>query len=215
MSLAQHLAGLSRQDLWRYVFAHGQNPRVHPNGFIQLDLEPVEGSWGESKKRGHSGASTRLHIWNPPEMLLPHQETVNEIHDHVFDMESRVIKGILTQQLYWFVIGSIHPDTHEIYRAVYDKASNSRLEPSGIQGTLITANREVVLAGRSYTQPAFSLHDSQASGTVVTLMTKTEIHEGDATVVCPIDNPPDNEFDRATAAPESVLWDAIERSILA
>lgn len=214
MSLAEHLAKLEAEPLWAYVRSHGQNPRIHPNGFVQLDLEPVEEDWDRSKKRGHSGASTRLHVWNPPEMRLPRQETVNEVHDHVFDMHSIVFKGILVQQLYWFVIGSVQPNTHELYEAVYNQASDSRLQATGIRGTLVTCNKVTVAPKRSYTQPAFSFHDTGSLGTVVTLMTKTEIHEGDAHVVCPIDNPPDNDFKRDDAAPAEVLWDAIERSIL-
>jgi hypothetical protein len=190
------------------------NPRIHPNGFIQLDLEPVEDSWDASKKRGHSGATRRLHIWNPPMVTLPRQKTVNEIHDHVFDMHSLVLKGTLFQHMYYFTVGLAEDPTHEIYRAVYDKASSSRLAPTGIKGLLRHATHFPVHAGSDYTQPAFTLHNSEAPlGTVVTLMTKERVHEGDATVICPIDSPPDNDFDRASAAPAEDLWLAIEQSL--
>lgn len=200
--------------------ASGAQPRVHPNGFIQLDLlvEPGEESWADSKKQGHSGGSRRLHIWNPPGIELPHQDTDNEIHDHVFDMQSTVVRGRLMQSLYEFRPQS--PDemampTHETYRAVYDKKSSSRLEPTGEQGWLDWVQWFFVSEGMSYWQDAFTLHDTRPDGLVVTVMEKVHVHEGNPTIVCEIGHPPDNDFDRASAAPHELLWEAIERSVAA
>jgi hypothetical protein len=203
----------------------GAQPRVHPNGFIQLDLKPpADERWHEGKQAGHSGADLRLHVWNPPDVELPYQDTVNEIHDHVFDMFSTVVRGQLVQSLYEFIIGGIDPATwvpyplgHELYRAVYDKTSSSRLEPLGVRGHLKRVVAYPITAEMrhpEYTQRAFTLHDSDAgSETVVTLMQKQQVHEGIPTVVCPLGSPPDNDFDRATAAPQDLLWDAIDRSL--
>lgn len=195
--------------------AGGGNPRVHPNGFIQLDLAEVEGSWHESHKKGHSGAARRLHIWNPPDIELPHQGTVNEVHTHVFDMQSRVVRGMLVQCLYEFMDRTdATPPTHEMYRAVYAKNSDSRLDSTGRVGTLRAYERFGVRAGFTYTQRAHTFHDTETpEGLCVTLMTKTKVHNGDAYVVCPINTPPDNSFDRASAAPVELLWEAIERSL--
>lgn len=202
----------------------GNQPRVHPNGFIQLDLEPVEATW--EKKRGHSGANRRLHIWNPPGIALPHQGTVNEIHDHVFDMRSTVVKGNLRQQLYCFIVGRDGKLTpargqgwhgkYELYRAVYDQKSSSRLEPTGVTGIVECYHEFTIYEGESYTQPAFTFHDSDpGDNCVVTIMEKERIHVGDASVLCPVDTPPDNSFDRATAADIALLWSAIEGSLRA
>lgn len=200
-------------------------PRVHPNGFIQLDLKPpADERWHEGKQAGHSGADLRLHVWNPPGIVLPHQDTVNEIHDHVFDMFSTVVRGTLVQSLYEFIIGGIDPGSwtpypldHELYRAVYDKNSSSRLEQLGVIGHLRrVVSYPITSAARhpEYMQKAFTLHDSDGGDeTVVTLMQKQAVHEGIPTVVCPIGEPPDNDFDRATAAPQDLLWEAIERSL--
>lgn len=195
--------------------ADGGNPRVHPNGFIQLDLEDVPASWHASHQRGHSGASRRLHIWNPPGIELPHQETVNEIHDHVFDMRSTVIRGVLTQRLYHFITGiEARFWTHELYRAIYAKSSDSRLEPLKVYGMLEQINSFEIEEGSSYTQSAFTLHDSDPQGElVVTVMEKTEILPGDATVVCEFNKPPDNSYDRQNAAPTELLWEAIARAL--
>jgi hypothetical protein len=200
----------------------GAHPRVHPNGFIQLDLihpddagvEATSAEWNETKKRGHSGSRLRLHIWNPPGFDLPHQETVNEIHDHVFDMLSSVVRGTLVQQLYILEVGMpVEARTHEIYRAVYDKTSSSRLEPLGVYGYLSRARNFPIKEGEAYSQQAFTLHDSEAYGVVVTLMEKLAVHDGDATVVCKVGQPPDNDFDRVTAAPPDLLWSAIEAAL--
>lgn len=189
----------------------GGNPRIHPNGFIQLDLEPVEENWHASHKKGHSGASKRLHIWNPPGFELPHQSTVNEIHDHVFDMRSTVVRGRLWQYLY--ELEASDEPQHEEYEAVYAKNSDSRLKPTGKRGTLRAVQWFPIAAGASYTQPAFTLHDSSADGLVVTVMRKTEIHDGIPHVICPIGQPPDNSFDRASAMPAEEIWAAIDASL--
>src|SRR3546814_6146607 len=57
------------------VRERGGRPRVHGNGFIQLDLT----------ERG------RLHIWGAPR--IPRQKTATPIHDHVFGFESTVAVG--------------------------------------------------------------------------------------------------------------------------
>ena len=189
------------------------NIRVHPNSFIQVDLDPAEDSWHESHKQGHSGAMRRLHIWNPDAHDLPRQKTVNEIHDHVFDMHSTVIKGTLTQKLYWFVVGGIDQASHELYRAVYNKSSDSRLEALGIKGVLRRFDSFNIHMTQTYTQPAFTLHDSEPIGCTVTVMEKTDVHEGEASVLCPIGSPPDNSFDRASAADPDYLWQAVEASL--
>jgi hypothetical protein len=44
-------------------------------------------------------------------------------------------------------------------------------------------------------------------------MEKTAVHTGDAYVLCPVGQPPDNSYDRAAAAPADYLWSAVEASI--
>lgn len=192
----------------------GGNPRIHPNGFIQLDLEPVPASWHASHQQGHSGAARRLHIWNPPGVKLPRQDTVHEIHDHVFDMRSTVVKGELWQRRYAFEIGGLNVPTHQLHRAVYAKNSDSRLEALNVFGVVKLVERHTVYDGDSYTQPAGTFHDTEcALGLVVTVMEKTAIVASQAHVLIPKDVEPDNEFDRASAAPAELLWEAIEVSL--
>jgi hypothetical protein len=199
--MTTELAGFTLADAIRLA-DRGENPRIHPNGFIQLDLEPQESAdWTETHHRGHSGANLRLHIWNPPGgVIIPRQKTVNEIHDHVFDMKSHVVFGTLEQQLYKLMLPDAdHEATHQRYRAVYTKSASSRLEPTEQVGWLHMYHAFPIQAGFSYTQPHGTLHNSVAHGTVITVMEKTEIHEGDAYAICGIDSPPDNDFVRDKA----------------
>ena len=197
------------------------NIRVHPNGFIQLDLIPVAEDWHASYQKGHSGATRRLHIWNPPGFKLPHQETVNEIHTHVFDMYSTVVRGRMEQHIYSFVVGSewhlhrskIPRPPIKLYKAVYAKSGDSRLEDTGILGVMIEDFSWGVHVGQTYDQPAFTFHDSDPRGCTVTVMEKVNVHEGDAYVLVPADIEPDNSYDRANAAPEDYLWSAVEAAI--
>jgi hypothetical protein len=207
------------------------NARVHPNGFIQLDLEPTEATWHESHHEGHSGANLRLHIWNPPGHKLPHQGTFNELHTHVFDMHSNVVRGKMNQRIYTFAVGSEWwtsrafkdpkvvkdlaemPEFFKLYKAVYAKSADSRLEDTGIRGVVIEDFDFAVSAGQSYYQPAFTFHDSDPEGCTVTVMEKTEVHPGDAHVLIPNNIEPDNSYDRATAAPVEYLWEAIEAAL--
>jgi hypothetical protein len=50
----------------------GVRPRVHGNGFIQVDLT----------------ADTRLHVWG--DKRIPRQNVYTPIHDHVFGFESTI-----------------------------------------------------------------------------------------------------------------------------
>ncbi len=64
--------------------AQGKVPRVHGNGFIQLDLTD----------------RTRLHVWHPS---VPRQKVATQIHDHVFSFESCCIVGRLINVVYKFI----------------------------------------------------------------------------------------------------------------
>ena len=64
------------------VRASGSRPRVHGNGFIQLDLTE----------------RSRLHVWGDPR--IPRQKVSTPIHDHVFGFTSTIIVGRLINVIY-------------------------------------------------------------------------------------------------------------------
>ncbi len=51
-------------------------PRIHGNGFIQVDLDELH----------------RLHLWD---VMIPRQSVDSSIHDHAFGFESRTLQGML------------------------------------------------------------------------------------------------------------------------
>lgn len=214
-----------RENVARLRAERQGNIRVHPNGFIQVDLAVVEGSWHASHQKGHSGSTLRLHVWNPPEHALPRQETVNEVHTHVFDMHSTIIRGTMEQRIYSFSFGS-EWHTHraktydngqmkievDLYKAIYAKSGDSRLEFTGLTGMMVEDFHWSVHQRQTYYQPAFTFHDSDAQGCVVTVMEKQEVHDGEAYVLVPNGIEPDNSFDRSAFDPD-YLWSAIEAAI--
>lgn len=185
----------------------GRRPRVHPNGFIQLDLDPpVE------QARGHSGAPRRLHVW-PEEGLIQAQQSDNTIHDHVFAMRSHVLKGALRQEVHRVSLHHYASPTHEVYVARYSCASASSLDPSGVLVELLLPEVEAVEAGETYNQPAFTFHDTVVvERPLVTVMHKLCVYDGDARVLVPVGTEPDNSFDRLLE-PEEHLWEVIYQSI--
>ena len=174
----------------------GYRPRVHPNGFLQLDLV-------------HDG-SVRLHIWHPD---LPRQEVRTAVHDHIFDMVSVVRKGALIQVELDFTLNHEgYPDS-EIYMARYEGRSKSQLMPTGVLVKEARHERFRVREGDVYTQPAFTFHESvPGTNIVVTQMTKQRVHEGEPRVLVPIGQEPHNSF-RRDSADEAFLWKIIEENV--
>jgi len=218
-----------RQEVARLQGEGAGNIRVHPNGFIQVDLLATEESWHASHHKGHSGATLRLHIWNPPDHVLPRQGTVNELHTHVFDMHSTIVRGKMNQRIYTFAVGSewhSHrdldkvlkgpvggPELFKLYKAVYAKSSDSRLEDTGVPGVVVSNFDWSVHEGQDYFQPAFTFHDSDPEGCTVTIMEKTRVYDGDAYVLVPVAIEPDNSYDRASASTPEYLWSAVEAAV--
>lgn len=175
----------------------GYRPRVHPNGFLQLNLV--------------SSGGTRLHIWHPD---LPKQSVRTAVHDHVFDMESTVKKGVLDQAELHYTLEHNGNPTAEIYMAHYTEKSQSKLEPTGVLVHLGSHRTIRVPVGESYTQSAFTFHESvPVTDIVVTIMTKTRVFSSyQPRVLVPIGETPDNSFHRENASEQS-LWSIIEGNV--
>lgn len=198
-------------DLIRRARESGRRPRVHPNGFVQLDLD-------------ESGA-LRLHIW-PEEGRVQKQATDHPIHDHIFDMRSTVLRGRLGQQLYKFDLMHGGDPTHAIYVATTPTGRNreNTLVPSNVlvrggpiqcveEGAVFidTTYTAPVLEGESYDQPAFTFHDTIIwERPVVTVMEKTRGYQGSPRVMVPLPiESVDNDFLREGASAED-LWNLVD-----
>ena len=184
----------------------GRRPRLHPNGFIQFDITP----WG----------NIRLHVW--PDTPIQAQQTHHPIHDHCFDMESRIILGQLRNINYSFIIGArepniLHSGPYSLYEVTHlPGAQDTTLEEvDGVPGLLKIASDWTYGPGKRYSIRKGTLHESRAAEGILTatIMEKTN---ADATYAARVAVPegikPDNDFRRETGD-EEILWAFIKRAI--
>jgi|SRR5271166_332402 len=191
---------------FKKLLRSGRIPRVHPNGFIQLDLNEEH--------------SMRLHVW-PLAELPNRQKTNHPIHDHSFDMTSMVLTGkLVNETLVFDVISMVGWTPHRTwpsyreYRGVKIGSEETILEPTGNYGLLSTAKRQHITTGQSYQVPAKTFHNSIAEGLTATLMSKLDGQPYNPRVLVPVGVEPDNDFRREQTKPE-ILWEQIELALAA
>src|SRR5579863_4541316 len=181
---------------FRKLLQAGRSPRMHPNGFIQLDLNEEH--------------SLRLHVW--PLIELPdRQKTNHPIHDHSFDMTSTVLTGKLTNEILVFDTAD---EGYREFRGVKIGLEETVLEPTDNYGGIFVAKREHIPAGRSYRIPARTFHNNVAEGLTATLMTKWDGEPYNPRILVPMGVEPDNEFRREQLDPK-ILWEQIELALAA
>ena len=178
----------------------GARPRVHGNGFIQLDLDE----------------RNRLHIWGDPE--IPRQKVSTPIHDHVFGFDSVLVVGRLINIRYdWCprVWGNM-----EVYEAECLEGNDTKLtgteeygyaQPTGVEIVEWTSRKW------QYHMFPFVFHESVATEPTATIIKKdgpTAAQQiGVAPrVLVPRRCVPDNTFDRHSFD-EDMLWRIIERTL--
>src|SRR5579859_4023793 len=149
-----------------YARANNRRPRLHPNGFIQLDLA--------------KDASVRLHVW--PAVPLPAQKTRHPIHDHVFDMESTILCGHLRNVLYKALPLSDAEAAQAIfrpyrmYRATRIAKDDTVLMPADEKFyAVVESAHEDLEPGDTYYMQKGLLHDSVPLGLTCTLMYKLDL----------------------------------------
>lgn len=177
----------------------GQQPRVHPNGFIQLDLNEAQ----------------RLHVWHP---LNPYrQKTYSPIHNHIFDFVSQVHTGRLINVMY-----SFEPDllgTHEEWVVKVIEGQDTKLvKEEGGRFNLVPMEVNVVHNGGTYHMDKYKYHESLANEPTLTVMTKSNAilttgpNCSGASVICRVGEPPDNDFRRGDVD-HNLLWDLITETM--
>lgn len=155
----------------------GNVPVVHPNGFIQLKLSD----------------GRRMHFWDKQ---IPRQTVPTLIHEHIFDMHSEIVAGVL-----------LHCEVrvHEDDNGFYDIYEAKTVE--GVQTTLVnTGHRcradhgqwQKFFAGDDYLFPAGQFHEtSDRLGPCISIITKQWTAKNmDPCVLVEHGKAPDNEFDR-------------------
>jgi len=171
----------------------GSSPRVHGNGFVQLDLE--EGQ--------------RMHIFG--DARVRPQLRPSTIHDHTLSFKSRVYKGQLvhrTVEVYYAAMGP-----YRMYRAVTNgKGEDRRLESAGHPRNrfhAIISGEHVIREGETYNFSAGRFHETLAPWLCVTVVNKTEQTGTTAPrVLVPHDISPDEGFNRYQFE-EDLLWKII------
>lgn len=178
-------------------------PRLHPNGFIQLDLT--------------ADLSKRLHVW--PDENIQAQKTRHPIHDHSFAMESTVLTGCLTNLTYEFQTSAYNIQTTLYHAKRFADSQDTVLTPclraadgSSITGYLRFLKGDVYFPGSTYRLDRRILHDSIPHGLTATVMTKTFVSEYSPLIAMPKGIEPDNDYRRQTID-EEILWSFIKRAL--
>ena len=176
-------------------------PRLHPNGFIQLDLV-------EDK-------SLRLHVW--PDSRLENQKTMHPIHDHSFDMDSTILTGCLTNLVYEF-----QPSEYNAQVTLYQAqrlagSQDTVLAPAKLKLNtgylcLLGSFSKLYMPSAKYTLRKRLLHDSIAHGLTATLMKKTNVSTYSPLIAVPAGVVPDNDYSREDIQ-EEVLWHFIKKAL--
>lgn len=192
-------------------FSNSHRPRVHGNGFIQLDLDE----------------RVRLHVFGDPR--IPHQKYPTPIHDHVFGFTSHILRGRLinieyTEGSWPGPIEAINLPVGAFYEPQTRMLGEDLCEDTVLQQTdagsygLFVNDIQVIHAGDHYRCEPCVLHESIAPEIAVTVIQKDgpTVLQGAAArprVFVPAGGQPDNEFNRYTAAPPEALWQIIREAL--
>ena len=176
----------------------GVVPRVHGNGFIQVDLTDT----------------TRLHVWG--DKRIPRQNVYTPIHDHVFGFKSTLLAGRLFNVVYGF-----HEDMfgdYRIYKPEIRTGEDTILMPTPVRVKVFPIRTHLVeyhTNSTTYEMDPFIFHESFVTEPTVTIIEKTGPTQAQGANIKPrvlvrFDKDPDNEFNRYDTDPDR-LWAIIER----
>ncbi len=181
--------------------AKGVIPRVHGNGFIQLDLT----------------SGSRLHIWGDPR--IPRQKVATMIHDHVFGFTSTVIVGRVLNVVY-NVVSHSYGD-YIVYAPKVRQGEDTILKPTALSVIAEPIHVDMLAVNtdsREYGISPFEYHETVApDGPAATIIVKdgpTQAQGATAKprVLVPRSLKPDNEFNRY-GTDEDLLWRIIEDTL--
>jgi len=155
-------------------------PRVHGNGFIQVDLT----------------STRRLHIWGHPD--IPAQRTPTPLHDHTFGFISRVLLGTMTNVKYTFK-SNLNGD-YVVHKVHVRDREDTVLRPVDERGCLFVESVRHWYCGQSYEMSPGEIHFSQPQGLCATIIEKVglTLSQGGPSprVFVPVGIEPDNTFHR-------------------
>lgn len=189
-----------QRDLWsRMMTAHrdGRRPRVHGNGFIQLDLDERE----------------RVHVWGDRD--IPRQRVPTPVHDHLFGFVSTVYVGAIMNTVYR--LSDVAP-THAVYEANIRRGEDTVLVRSGVEVRPVVVYAQTYHEGQCYFMDPYVFHETHVDAPAVTTIIKQDktlaqrggFGEERPRVLCRLGEEPDNDF-RRDAYDERFLWEIIRR----
>jgi hypothetical protein len=191
------MADVFRDVIWFARDVLGNRPRIHGNGFLQLDLSDT----------------ARLHVWGDPR--IPRQCTPTPIHDHMFAFSSLIMRGIMTDIRYTPCVSEEEDGTHWAYKARVREGEDTILVPANTTKPyyMTPISRQTYTPGQSYTMAVGEFHESRPNGLTVTVILKQgkTLSQGGAspTVMVPKGMEPDNRFNRYLMLSEDEMWKII------
>ncbi|MCP8463223.1 hypothetical protein NK553_04600 [Pseudomonas sp. ZM23] len=123
-------------------------PVWHPLGFIHVRLATLS-----------SHETIRLHLWPADQKHVAEQ--FDKVHDHLFNVASRVVSGEVTNIRYCFT-----PDDDGDWREVRVRygEKQSELQETGLTGRLDALGSTQYCAPATYDVPRYELHETVLSG---------------------------------------------------
>ena len=170
----------------------GNQPRVHGNGFLQLDLPD----------------GRRLHVWDD---MLPRQKVSSSIHDHAFGFKSTILCGNLTNVIYTLMP---HPcgDYDVLTPQRREGTEDTKLAPTGERVVLREVYRYTYKKDWTYHMIPLVFHDTLYKGLTATIIEKTVRMDVEPRILIPHGESPDNEFDRTEFDPDD-LWPFVKLAV--
>jgi hypothetical protein len=186
--------------------ATDRSPRVHANGFIQIDISPA----------------VRLHVWGDPR--IPRQQNRTPIHDHAFSFTSRVLIGTLNQRT--FHVDPRQPEAdfapeQQLYIphvARVEHGENTVLESYASAVAVVVEESRYISAaddgeGAVYSMKRGEFHESVPLGPAVSVIVKSgpSLTQGGGkpTVLVPVGVNSSNDFDRHAALAAGDIWEIV------
>ena len=191
----------SIDEVREYLHSLGTKPRVHNNGFIQLDLT----------------GQRRLHIWG--HLDIPQAKEKAFVHDHIFGFRSWGLIGKLKNIIYDL---DLNGNKYEIYTPKITRGCDSTLEPTGVFCDVKVKHTDVIAARGnldglpdSYCIEPYLFHETFVSEPTATVIEKTgstlaqNPNGPRPRVLVPVGSKPDDQFSRHNTD-ERLLWRIIE-----
>lgn len=158
---------------------------VHGNGFLQLQINERQ----------------RIHIWHPS---IPKQKYPTPIHDHKFSFHSTIIFGRLLNVRYSVDRAPI-TGGYRVFMPGRNTTPNidaKLVRHEHHPDTVRISECSQLVHGQyeTYHMPSKQFHETIAIGPTVTLMNMGDVFTNyTPRILCPVNQHPDNEFNRLTA----------------